>query len=55
MSNVIYYVYCQYSICIMGCHGNGKISYDTNWGFLEDFFSHLVGPSEQFCTHEKLS
>ena len=23
--------------------------------FLKDIFSHLVGPSEQFGTHEKLS
>ena len=38
-----------------GCHGNGKISYSPNDFFLEDFFSHLVGPSEQFGTHEKLS
>ena len=39
----------------MGCYGNGKISYDPN-GFLEDiFFSHLLGPSEQVGTHEKLS
>ena len=27
----------------MGCHGNNKLSYDPNGGFLEDsFFSHLV-------------
>ena len=44
---VIYYVYCQNSICIMGCHGNGYILYSLNEIFLEDIFSHLVGPSEQ--------
>ena len=39
-----------------GCDGNGKISYSPNEFFLEDFFfSHLVSPSEQFGTHEKLS
>ena len=38
------------------CHGNGKISYSPNEFFLEYFFvSHLVGPNEQFGTHEKLS
>ena len=37
------------------CHGNGKISYSPNDVFLEDFFLHLMGPSEQFGTHEKLS
>ena len=25
------------------------------WVFLKTFFSHLVGPSEQFGIHEKLS
>ena len=39
-----------------GCHGNGKISYiPDEFLFLEDCFSHLVGPSEHFVTHEKLS
>ena len=38
-----------------GCHGNGKISYSPNEFFLEDFFPLLVGPSEQFGTHKKLS
>ena len=39
----------------MGCHGNGKTSNETNGSFLEDiFFFHLVGPNEQFGTHEKL-
>ena len=43
----IYYVYCQNSIYIMGCHGNGKISYDPNGSFLEDiFFSYFVCPNE---------
>ena len=40
----------------MGCHGNGYILYSLNEFFLEDiFFSHLVGPSEQIDTHDKLS
>ena len=41
----------------MGCHGNGKISYSPNdFFFLRTFcFSHLVGQSEQFNAHEKLS
>ena len=38
-----------------GCHGNGKISYSPNEFFVRILFSHLVGPSEQFGTHEKLS
>ena len=39
----------------MGCHGNDKISYDPNAGFVEDIFSHLVDPSEQYGSHEKMS
>ena len=34
--SIIVYVYCQNSICIIGCHENGKIAYDPNGGFLED-------------------
>ena len=40
---------------IMGCHGNGYILYSLNEFFLKDIFSHLVGPSEQIDTHDKLS
>ena len=36
MSNLLY-VLSKYN-CIMGCHGNGKISYSTNDFFLEDIF-----------------
>ena len=39
----------------MGCHGNGYILYSLNEFFLEDIFSHLVGPSEQIDTNDKLS
>ena len=41
----------------MGCHGNGAISHSPNRFFLEGGgdISYLVGPSEQFGTHEKLS
>ena len=46
-------MYCQNSICIMGCHGNGKISYSPNEFFLEDI-THVVVQSEQFGSHEKL-
>ena len=38
----------------MGCHENGAISQSPNKFLLEDkIVSHLVGPSEQFGTHEK--
>ena len=43
----------------MGCHGNGAISNSPNQVFFfgggGQFVSHLVGPSEQFGTHEKLA
>ena len=35
---VFYYVYCQNSICIMGCHGKGYILYSINKFFLQDIF-----------------
>ena len=59
MSNLLCTVYCQNSICIMGCHGNGYILYSLNeflfWWAEDIVFSHLVGPSEQIDTHDKLS
>ena len=47
--------YCQNSICIMGCHGNGKISDSPNKFFFLEDITHLVVQSEQFGSHEKLS
>ena len=38
---------------VMSCHGSGAVSYISNHYFHGDnLFSHLVGPSEQFGTHE---
>ena len=43
-------------VYLIGCHGNGAISHSSNRFFLGDkLFLHLLGPSEQFGTHEKLS
>ena len=41
---------------VMGCHGNSVISHSPNRFLLGDkMFLHLVAPSEQFGTHEKLA